>query len=58
MNKRPALPISLNSRPLAAGSGEHLLIEIAGDIIGADVAVFDASDQNPNVMIEMGLALT
>lgn len=53
-----ALPITLAFLPLAAGYGEHLFNKIASDIIGADVAVFDTSDQNPNVMIEMGVALT
>jgi len=28
------------------------------DIIGADIAVFETSDLNPNVMLEMGVALT
>jgi len=43
---------------LSAGYGEHLFNEIASDIISADIAVFDASDRNPNVMIEIGVALT
>src|SRR5205823_5973086 len=50
--------IQLNFRPLSAGYGEHLFNDIARDIIGADIAVFEASDLNPNVMIEMGVALT
>lgn len=50
--------IALDFRPLAAGYGEHLFNEIARDIISADIAVFDTSDLNPNVMIEMGVALT
>lgn len=32
--------------------------EIARDVISADIAVFETSDQNSNVMIEMGVALT
>jgi hypothetical protein len=48
----------LGYKPLTAGYGEHLFNEIARDIIGADVAVFDTSDLNPNVMLEMGVALT
>ena len=32
--------------------------EIARNIIGADIAVFETSDLNPNVMLEMGVALT
>jgi len=44
--------------PLAAGYGEHLFNEIARNIIGADISVFDTSDLNPNVMIEVGVALT
>lgn len=51
-------PISLQFNSLAAGYGEHLFNEISRDIISADIAVFEASDLNPNVMIEMGVALT
>jgi|ERR1035437_6172826 hypothetical protein len=53
-----AIPITLNFRPLAAGYGEHLFNEIARDIISSDIAIFDTSDLNPNVMVEMGVALT
>jgi hypothetical protein len=48
----------LDYRPLKGGYGEHLFNEIARDIISADIAVFDTSDMNANVMIEMGVALT
>jgi len=51
-------PISLDFQSLAAGYGEHLFNDIARDIISADIAVFETSDQNPNVMIELGVALT
>lgn len=51
-------PVSLKFKILGAGYGEHLFNEIARDIISADIAVFDASDLNPNVMLEMGVALT
>ncbi len=44
--------------PLAAGYGEHLFTDIIRDIISADIAVFETSDKNPNVMIELGVALT
>jgi len=58
-NSRPAaIPLTLDFRPLAAGYGEHLFNEIARDIIAADIAVFDTSDLNSNVMIELGVALT
>ncbi|MBM3292742.1 hypothetical protein FJY84_08710, partial [Candidatus Bathyarchaeota archaeon] len=58
-NKKPeSIKISLSFKPLAAGYGEHLFNEIARDIISADVAVFETSDMNANVMIEMGVALT
>jgi hypothetical protein len=50
--------ISTNMKLLGAGYGEHLFNEIARDIISADIAVFETSDLNPNVMIEMGVALT
>lgn len=52
------MPLALDFRPLAAGYGEHLFNEIARDIISADIAVFETSDLNPNVLLEMGVALT
>lgn len=52
------ISIKLNFISLAAGYGEHLFNQIARDIISSDIAVFETSDQNPNVMIEMGVALT
>lgn len=58
-NRKPeAVKCSLQFQPLAAGYGEHLFNEIARDVISADIAVFDTSDLNPNVMLEMGVALT
>ncbi len=56
--KPGALPIELDFRTLEAGYGEHLFNEIARDIISADIAVFETSDSNANVMVEMGVALT
>lgn len=50
--------ITLHFEKLAAGLGEHLFNEIARNIIGADMAIFETSDLNPNVMLEMGVALT
>ena len=50
--------ITLHFEQLSAGYGEHLFNEIARNIIGADIAIFETSDLNPNVMIEMGVALT
>jgi len=50
--------VVLEHHALSAGYGEHLFNEIARDIIGADVAVFETSDLNPHVMLEMGVALT
>jgi hypothetical protein len=50
--------IELHFEWLSAGLGEHLFNEIARNIIGADIAVFEISDLNPNVMLEMGVALT
>ena len=57
---RPELrrDVQLDFRPLAAGYGGHLFNKIARDIIGSDIAVFETSNLNPNVMIEMGVALT
>ena len=54
----PNPPVSLDFRILQGGYGNHLFNEIARDILGADIAVFDTSDLNPNVMIELGVALT
>jgi hypothetical protein len=51
-------PVGLDFTALRAGYGEHLFNEIARDIIAADIAVFETSEFNPNVMIEMGVALT
>lgn len=51
-------PVRLSLRGLRAGYGEHLFNEIARDVISADIAVFETSDNNSNVMIEMGVALT
>lgn len=51
-------PLDLDFRCLSAGYGEHLFNDIARDIIGSDIAVFETSDLNPNVMLEMGVALT
>jgi hypothetical protein len=55
---RPEPALELVFEKLAAGYGEHLFNHIARCIIGADIAVFDTSDLNPNVMIELGVALT
>jgi hypothetical protein len=41
-----------------AGLGTHGFSRVARDILSADVAVFETSDWNPNVMLEMGIALT
>jgi len=57
--KKPgSIPVRLDFRALSAGYGEHLFNEIAREVISADIAVFDTSDLNSNVMIEMGVALT
>jgi hypothetical protein len=50
--------LTLDFRLLKAGYGEHLFNRIARSIIAADIGVFETSDLNPNVMIEMGVALT
>lgn len=57
--RNPELPkIELKFKALRAEYGQHLFNTIAKDIISADIAVFEASDLNPNVMIEIGVALT
>jgi hypothetical protein len=50
--------VVLDFRVLSAGYGGHLFNQIARDIISSDIAVFETSDVNSNVMIEMGAALT
>jgi len=56
--KKKGAHVTLDYRPLQGGHGGHLFNEIARDIISADIAVFDTSDLNSNVMIELGVALT
>lgn len=50
--------LRLDFRKLQGAYGAHLFNEIARDIIASDIAVFDTSDHPPNVMIELGVALT
>jgi len=50
--------ITLVFNKLTAGLGEHLFNNIAREIISSDIAIFDVSDLTPNVMIEVGVALT
>lgn len=50
--------VTLDFRKLHGAYGEHLFNLIARDIISSDIAVFEISDGNRNVMIEMGVALT
>jgi len=58
-NREPGhTSIVLDFKPLTAGYGEHLFNGIARDIISSDISVFETSDLNPNVMIEMGVAMT
>jgi len=50
--------LKLNYKKLEAGLGEHQFNKVVRDIIGADIAFFETSHLNPNVMMEMGVALT
>lgn len=50
--------ITVRFEHLLAGLKPHPFNRVARDIIGADLAVFETSDWNPNVMLEMGVALT
>jgi len=50
--------IAVHFERMLAGLGTHGFSRIARDILSADVAVFETSDWNPNVMLEMGIALT
>jgi hypothetical protein len=52
------LDIQLEFINLSGEYGGHIFNKIALDIISSDIAVFETSDFNPNVMIEMGVALT
>lgn len=57
-NKNHKTNVKLEFQQLRAGYGEHLFNQIARDIISSDIAVFDTSDLNPNVFLEIGVALT
>lgn len=50
--------INLKFDKLEAGYGGHIFNSIACSIIGSDIAIFDISNKNSNVMIELGVALT
>lgn len=54
----PGRRLHLAFTPLGAGYGEHMFTDIVREIISADIGVFEVSDQNPNVMIELGVALS
>ncbi len=54
----PSARIHLNFRDLKSGLGEHLFNEIAREILSSDITILETSDLNPNVMIELGIALT
>jgi hypothetical protein len=56
--KRYTEKVTLEFEKLEAEYGGHVFNSIASKIIGSDIAVFEASDLNPNVMIELGVALT
>ncbi len=56
--KNDDMDVELNFEKLSAGLGEHVFNNIAGKIIASDIAIFEVSDHNPNVMIELGVALT
>ena len=53
MRNPDASRVDLIFKTLSAGYGEHLFNNISSDIISADIAVFEASNLNPNVMIEI-----
>lgn len=50
--------ITVRFEHLLAGLKPDPFNRVARDIVGADLAVFETSDCNPNVMLEMGVALT
>ncbi len=50
--------LSLDFKELRAGLGKHVFNQIVRDIISSHIAIFETFDLNPNVMIEMGIALT
>jgi hypothetical protein len=57
-NKNAKIALQFEKLTAGAGLGEHLFNHIARSIIGSDIALFETSDLNPNVMLEMGVALT
>jgi hypothetical protein len=57
-NSELGTSMKLLFRQLQGGYGGHLFNKIAREIIGSDIAIFDTSDHNANVMIEFGVALT
>ncbi len=56
--KNPGEEVKLQFSKLSGGFAEHLFNNIARQIIGSDIVFFEISDENPNVMIELGVALT
>ena len=58
INNDDGLSLQLDFKKLKGGYGNHLFNEIARTIIGSDIVILEISDQNANVMIEMGVALT
>lgn len=57
-NSKHEEKVKLKFDKLEAGYGGHLFNTIAANIIGSDIAIFDTSNNNPNVMIELGVSLT
>jgi hypothetical protein len=57
-SKHPGDEITMHFEILTAGYGEHLFNTVARSIISSDISIFEVSDQNSNVMIELGVALT
>lgn len=50
--------INIDFKPLKGGLGKHVFEDILVDIASSDIAFFEVSDQNPNVFLEMGVALS
>jgi hypothetical protein len=51
------LKYNINYRRLRSSAGRTILDSIKAKIINSQVIIFDISDKNPNVMLELGYAL-
>jgi hypothetical protein len=55
--RHPESRIELRFEKLTGAYGEHILTNIMRSIGNSNIAIFEVSDLNPNVMLELGVAL-